>query len=59
MTSTRGIRRTQNTDRDWWQTYIKRDSRGDMYAATPPLESLNVLIGVAATEGVGYVKGKE
>ena len=38
---------------------IKRDNRDDLFAATPPLEALKILIGMAVTEGIGYEKGKE
>ena len=39
--------------------YIKRDKREDLFAATPPLEALKVLLSVAMTEGIGYKSGKE
>ena len=38
---------------------IKRDTRDDLFAATPPLEALNILMSLAMTEGYGYQKGKE
>ena len=37
---------------------IKRDSRDDLFAATPPLEALKLIISMAMTEGIGYEKGK-
>ena len=37
---------------------IKKDNRDDLFAATPPLEALKLLIGMAMTEGIGYEKGK-
>ena len=36
---------------------IKRDKRDDLFAATPPLEALKMLLSLAVTEGVGYRKG--
>jgi hypothetical protein len=30
-----------------------------LFAATPPLEALKILLPLALTEGVGYVKGRE
>ena len=30
-----------------------------MFAATPPLEALKILLSLAITEGTGYVKGRE
>ena len=38
---------------------IKKDRRGYLFAATPPLEALKILLPLALTEGVGYVKGRE
>ena len=38
---------------------IKRDKRDDLFAATPPLEALNLLMSMAMTEGVGYEKGNK
>ena len=38
---------------------IKRDKREDLFAATPPLEALKILLSLALTEGTGYVKGRE
>ena len=38
---------------------IKRDKREDLFAATPPLEALKILLSLALTEGIGYVKGRE
>ena len=38
---------------------IKRDSRDDIFAATPPIEALNMLLGMAVTEGIGFHRGKE
>ena len=40
-------------------TDIHKDTRDAMFAATPPLEALAILIGMAVVEGMGYVKGKE
>ena len=37
---------------------IKKDNREDLFAATPPLEALKILLSMAMTEGVGYEKGK-
>ena len=37
---------------------IKRDKREDLFAATPPLEALKILLSLAVTEGVGYRKGE-
>ena len=37
----------------------KKDKRDDLFAATPPLEALKILLSLAVTEGVGYIKGKE
>ncbi len=36
---------------------IKRDKREDLFAATPPLEALKMLLSLAVTEGFGYSKG--
>ena len=30
-----------------------------MFAATPPLEALKILLPLALAEGIGYVKGRE
>ena len=38
---------------------IKTDKRDDLFAATPPLEALKLLISMAMTEGIGYEKGRE
>ena len=38
---------------------LKTDKRDDLFAATPPLEALKLLIYMAMTEGIGYQKGKE
>ena len=38
---------------------IKRDTREDWFAATPPLEALKILLSLALTEGIGYMKGRE
>ena len=40
-------------------TEIKKNNREDLFAATPPLEALKLLMSLAMTEGVGYEKGKE
>ena len=37
----------------------KRDKREDLFAATPPLEALKILLPLALTEGIGYTKGRE
>ena len=37
---------------------IKRDNRDDLFAATPPLEALKLLISLAMAEGIGYEMGK-
>ena len=36
---------------------IKRDKREYLFAATPPLEALKILLSLALTEGIGYTKG--
>jgi len=36
---------------------IKKDSRIDLFAATPPLEPKNILFSLAVTEGCGYDRG--
>ena len=33
------------------------DKRDDLFAATPPLEAMKLLLSLAVTEGVGYQKG--
>ena len=38
---------------------IKKGKREGLFAATPPLEALKILMSLALTEGVGYVKGRE
>jgi hypothetical protein len=38
---------------------IKKDKREDLFAATPPLEALKILLSLALTEGIGYAKGRE
>eukprot|EP00969_Alexandrium_andersonii_P154999 6852857-Alexandrium_andersonii.AAC.1 len=38
---------------------IKRDSRDDLFAATPPVEALKALLSMATTEGIGFERGKE
>ena len=35
---------------------IKHDKREDLFAATPPLEAIKILLSLAVTEGVGYQK---
>ena len=37
---------------------IKTDKREDLFAATPPLEAIKLLISMAVTEGIGYEKDK-
>jgi len=37
---------------------IKRDSRTDLFAATPPLEAKKMLFSLAVTDGYGYNKDK-
>ena len=36
---------------------IKKDSRIDLFAATPPLEAKKILFSLAVTEGYGYDRG--
>ena len=38
---------------------MKTDKREDLFAATPPLEALKLLISMAMTEGIGFQKGRE
>ena len=38
---------------------IKTEKREDLFAATPPLEAIKMLISAAMTEGIGYEKGRE
>jgi hypothetical protein len=38
---------------------IKRDKRDDLFAATPPLEAIKMLLSLAVTEGVGYTRNNE
>ena len=38
---------------------IKKDNRDDLFAATPPLEALKILLSLAMTEGYGYQQGTE
>ena len=38
---------------------IKKDKREDLFAATPPLEALKVLLSLAMIEGIGYERGRE
>ena len=38
---------------------IKRDSRDDLFAATPPLEAKKMLFSLAMTKGVGYHSNKK
>lgn len=38
---------------------IKRDKRIDLFAATPSLEALKLLLSFAVTEGVGWERIKE
>ena len=38
---------------------LKTDKREDLFAATPPLEALKLLISMAMPEGIGYQKEKE
>ena len=38
---------------------IKTEKREDLFAATPPLEAIKMLMSAAMTEGIGYEKGKE
>ena len=37
---------------------LKTDKREDLFAATPPIEALKLLISMAMTEGIGYQRGK-
>ena len=37
---------------------IKREASMELFAATPPLEALKMLLSRAVTEGVGYSKGQ-
>ena len=37
---------------------IKRDKRGDLFAATPPLEAKKMLFSLAVTKGYGYIDNK-
>ena len=38
---------------------IRIDKRDDLFAATPPLEAMKLLLSLAITEGVGYKRGNE
>ena len=38
---------------------IKMDKRSDLFAATPPIEALKMLLSAAVTEGNGYKKGEQ
>ena len=38
---------------------IKVDRRDDLFAATPPLEAMKLLLSLAVTEGIGFVKGNK
>ena len=38
---------------------INVEKREDLFAATPPLESMKLLLSLAVTEGIGYQKGKK
>ena len=38
---------------------LKTDKREDLFAATPPIEALKLLISMAMTEGIGYQRGHE
>ena len=38
---------------------IKKDKREDLFAATPPLEAKKILLSMAATQDIGYVKGRK
>ena len=38
---------------------IQKDDRDDLFAATPPLEALKLIMSLAMTEGIGDEKGKE
>jgi hypothetical protein len=35
---------------------IKKDKREDLFATTPPLEALNVLLSLVVTEGIGHTR---
>ena len=37
---------------------IKRDSRKDVFAATPPIEAKRLLFSMATTKGIGYSNNK-
>ena len=37
---------------------IRTDSRPDLFAATPPLEAIKILLSAAVTEGLGFTKGQ-
>ena len=37
---------------------IKKDRRADLFAATPPLAALKMLLSLATTEGIGYERGR-
>ena len=38
---------------------IKTNKREDLFAATPPLEALKILLSLAVTEGIGYQSGRK
>ena len=38
---------------------IKLDKREDLFAATPPLEAMKLLLSLAVTEGIGYKLGNK
>ena len=38
---------------------IKTDKRQDLFAATPPIEALRILMSMAVTQGIGYSDRRE
>ena len=38
---------------------LKLDRREDLFAATPPLEAMKLLLSLAVTEGVGFRRGNK
>ena len=38
---------------------VKYDKRDDLFAATPPLEAIKMMLSMAVTEAAGYRKGNK
>ena len=57
------INKGDNVHPEYWSRIVaqelKVDKREEFFAATPPLEAIELLFSLAVTEGIGYQKGNK